>query len=68
MHLSQKQKTFPEFLGAFSKCKLNFKYFEKKISRTEFVFPKLRTPKMWSDKCLKSLVSKNPWRSNMVNT
>ena len=68
MHLSQKQKTFPEFLGAFSKCKLNFKYFEKKISRTEFVFPKLRTPKTWSDKCLKSLVSKNPWRSNMVNT
>ena len=28
MHLSQKQNSFSEFLGAFSKSKLNFKYFE----------------------------------------
>ena len=32
-----------------------------------FVFPKLRTLKMWLDKCLKSLVLEEPWRSNMVN-
>ena len=28
MHLSQKQKTFSQFLGAFSKSTLNFKYFK----------------------------------------
>ena len=65
MHLSQKQKTFPEFLGAFSKCKLNFKYFEKNITLRYFVFPKLRTPKTWSDKCLKSPVLDDPSTSNM---
>ena len=30
MQLSQKQKTFPEFLPAFLKTRLNFEYFEKK--------------------------------------
>ena len=67
MHLSQKQKTFPEFLGAFSKCKLNFKYFEKNITLRYFVFSKLRTPKTWSDKCLKYPISEDPSTSNMVN-
>ena len=32
----------------------------------DFVFPKLRTPKTWSDKFLKSLVSEDHWRSNIV--
>ena len=32
-----------------------------------YVFPKLRTPKTWLDKCLKSPVSEEPTRSNMVN-
>ena len=67
MHWSQKQKSFSQFLGAFSKCKLNFKYFEKNITLRYFVFSKLRTPKTWSDKCLKSLVSEDLSRSNMVN-
>ena len=30
MKLSQKQKPFSEFLAAFLKSSLNFKYFEKK--------------------------------------
>ena len=30
MQLSQKQKTFSEFLAAFLKSWLNFEYFEKK--------------------------------------
>ena len=32
-----------------------------------FVFPKLRIPKSWLHKCLKSPVSEHPWTSNMVN-
>ena len=28
--LSQKQKTFSEFIAPFLKCTINFKYFEKK--------------------------------------
>ena len=31
-----------------------------------FVFPTLRTPKTWLDKCLKSTVSEDPSTSNMV--
>ena len=30
MQLSQKQKTFSQFLGAFLKSTINFKYFEEK--------------------------------------
>ena len=45
MHLSQKQKTFSQFLGGFSKSTLNFKYCEKKMATRDFVIPKLRTPK-----------------------
>ena len=33
----------------------------------DFLFPKLRTPKTWLDKFLKSPVSEFPWTSNMVN-
>ena len=32
-----------------------------------FVTSKLRTPKTWSDKCLKCPVSEDPSISNMVN-
>ena len=41
MELSQKQKAFSQFLGAFLKSRLNFKYFEIKITLIDFVFPKL---------------------------
>ena len=33
----------------------------------DFVMSKLRTPKIWSDKCLKSPVSEDPSTSNIVN-
>ena len=33
----------------------------------DFLFPKLQTPKTWSDKCLKNPVSDDPSTSNMVN-
>ena len=33
----------------------------------DFVFSKLRTPKTWSDKFLKSRLSDDPLTSNMVN-
>ena len=45
MQLFQKEKTFSEFLGAFLTPRLNFKYFEKKMTLIDFVFPKLRTRK-----------------------
>ena len=32
-----------------------------------FAFPKLRTPKTESGKCLKSAVLEDPFTSNMVN-
>ena len=31
---------------------------------TDFVFPKLQSPKSWLDKCLKSSVSEDPSTSN----
>ena len=33
----------------------------------DFVFPKLGTSKTWSDKCLKSPVSEDLSKSNIVN-
>ena len=33
----------------------------------DVVFPKLRTPKTWSDKSLKNPVSEDPSTSNMGN-
>ena len=40
---------------------------KKKMNITAFVFPKLRTLKTSLDKCLKSLVSDDPLRINMLN-
>ena len=45
MHLSQKQKTFPQFFCAFLKSTSNFQDSEKKMTVIAYVFPKLRTPK-----------------------
>ena len=33
----------------------------------DFLFPKLRPAKTWTDKCLKSPVSEDPSTSNMGN-
>ena len=67
MQLSQNQKTFSHFFASFLKSRINFKYFGKNMTLIDFVFPKLRPPKTWSDKCLKSPVSEDPSTSNMVN-
>ena len=37
------------------------------MSLIDFVFSKLRTPKTYSDKCLKRPVSENASKSSMVN-
>ena len=66
MQLSQKKNLFSIF-SAFLKCRLNLQHFEKTVTLIDFEFPKLRTPKTWSDKCLKSPVSEDPLTSNMVN-
>ena len=66
MQFSQKQNTFSYFFAAFLKGAINFKYVVKKMTVIDFVFPKLRTPNIWSDKCLKSPISDNPSTSNMV--
>ena len=39
---------------------------KKKITLIAFVFPKLRTPKMWFKKCRNSPISENASTSNMV--
>ena len=43
--LSQKQKTFFEFFSPFLKSKLNFDYFQKKMTLIADVCPKLPSPK-----------------------
>ena len=40
---------------------------KKRMTLIDFVVSKLRTPKTYSDKCLKRPVSENPSKSNMVN-
>ena len=68
IQLSQKRNTFSQFVATFWKSRLHFKYFEKKkITLIDFVFSKLRTPKTYSDKCLKRPVSENPSTSNIAN-
>ena len=44
MQLSQK-KSFSHFFLAFSKFKVNFAYFQKKMTLIALVFFNLRTPK-----------------------
>ena len=67
IQLSQKPDTFSRFLPEFLKSSFNFKHFEKKVTLIAFVFRNLRTPKTKFDKCLKSLVSKDPSTSNMAD-
>ena len=67
MTLSQKKKTFSRVFSEFLKSRLNFGHFEKKMALIDFVFPKLRSLKTWLGKCLKSNVSEDTLKSNMVN-
>ena len=64
--LSQKQTTFPENFAAFLKSTKILNILRKKMILRDFVFLKLRTPKTWLGKCLKSPVSEDPSTSNMV--
>ena len=45
MGLSQKQKTFSQFVFSFLKSILNYKHFSKKMTLRVDVYPKLPTPK-----------------------
>ena len=45
MQLSQKQKTFPQFLFAFLKSILNYKNFPKNMTLRADVFPEIPIPK-----------------------
>ena len=68
MQLSQKQKSFSEFVAIVSKSRLNFEHFEKrKMALTAFVVQILRTLKTWLGKCLKSPITEEPPRTNVVN-
>ena len=67
IQLSRKQQTFSQFFSPPLKFSLKLEYFEKKMTVRAFVFPLLRTPKTWLDKCLKSSVSDARSTRNMVN-
>ena len=45
MQLSQKQKTFSQFLFAYLKSILNYKHFAKKMTLRAVVFPEMSSPK-----------------------
>ena len=45
LELSQKQKTFSQFVFCFLKSILNYKHFPKKMTLRADVFPELPTPK-----------------------
>ena len=45
MQLSQKPKTFSQFVSAFLKARLNLDIFNEKVTLIADVFAKLRTPK-----------------------
>ena len=45
MRLSQKQKSFSQFLFPFLKSILNYKDFPKKVTLKADVFPEMPTPK-----------------------
>ena len=45
MQLSKKLKTFPQFFLAFSKSRLNFEHFQKKMTRLAYLFLRVRPAK-----------------------
>ena len=61
------KKPFTNFLLQFWNLDEYLNVLTKKTALIDFVFPKLWTPETWSDKGLKSPISENPSRSNMVN-
>ena len=67
MELSQQKKPFLNFLLHFWNEEKISNNLKQMMTLIDFVFPKLRPPKMLWDKCLKSPVSEDPSTSNMVN-
>ena len=68
MQLSRKQKTFSQFFSAFFKSRLNFEHFLKKRWPSLLMYFRNDGPrKTLLDQCLKSPVSRDPSKSNMVN-
>ena len=68
MQLSRKQKTFSQFFSAFFKSRLNFEHFLKKRWPSLLMyFRNYGTRKTWLDQCLKSPLSRDPSKSNIVN-
>ena len=68
MQLSRKQKSFSEFFSAFLKSSLNFQHFRKERWPSLLMYFQNYWPrKTLLDQCLKSLLSRDPSKSNMVN-
>ena len=64
---SQKQNTFSQFFAEFFKSRWTLNILKKIMMLIHCVYLKLRTPKTWFYKCLKSPVSELFSTSNMVN-
>ena len=60
MQLYEQQKDFSNFFSPFLNSSENFEHLKKKMTLIDLVFSKLRTPKTWLDKCLRSPVSEDP--------
>ena len=58
MILSQKQKAFSQFFPAFSKFKLNFENFQKKMTIIADLFPNICTP----ENVVRSLSKMSPFK------
>ena len=55
------KKCFSQFFAAILKSRLNFEYFEKRMTLTGFVFAKLRTLKAWLKKMSKKSCFRGPF-------
>ena len=67
MPFSQKQKNVSQFLLHFQSLHYISTILKKKMTFISFVFPKLRTPKRWLDKFLKSPVLEDSSTSKTGN-
>ena len=61
MQLSQKPKTFSQFVSAFLKARLNLDIFNEKVTLIADVFAKLRTPKCVMKQTSKSSCFRGPF-------
>ena len=67
MQLSVKKKVFLNLFLLFWSQAVILNLLKKSMTLIAFVFRKLRTPKTWLDKCLKSSFSEDPSTSNMAD-